>query len=80
MLTIEIAKKEYFCELILSKDYHQKAIFGIVDSLMKTRIKATWPDHEYKIELAEEFSKYFVITIDDIRCELDANTRIVDND
>ena len=30
--------------------------------------------------MAEEFSKYFITKIDDIRCELDANTPVVDND
>ena len=47
---------------------------------MKSRVKTAWPDHESEIELAEEFSKYFVTKIDDIMCELDANTPIVDND
>ena len=47
---------------------------------MKTRVKTTWPDQESEMELAEEFSKYFVPKIDDIRCELDANTPVVDND
>ncbi len=76
-LLMEKTKTAFYSSKVEEHSGNQKALFGLIKSLCGQKKDTPLPAHESALELAENFSDFFIQKIENIRVKLDSDPDII---